>query len=214
MPIQAAIDYAFRTLFEFSTQKQDVAAINVRGDLFDGFGAGPVKLATGVEWRSESGTVITRSSPTSRGTAATTLSYGLDYGGKTEVIEGYAELNVPVFRDAPVGRYFELDGAVRWTHNKNTGTLGANDGQSQSREFVTWKVSGIWDVTDWLRLRATRSRDVRAAQFRELFQTYATTSSARRSASSPTRGTAGATDPVIASIRRRRRTCGRRKPIR
>jgi outer membrane receptor protein involved in Fe transport len=31
----------------------------------------------------------------------------------------------------------------------------------------------VWDVTDWLRFRATRSRDVRAPQFRELYQTYA-----------------------------------------
>jgi outer membrane receptor protein involved in Fe transport len=171
---QAAIDYAFRTLVEFSTQKQDAAAINLRGDLFDGFGAGSVKLATGVEWRSESG-VVTHDLGNQPWYSGYTLSYGLDYGGKTKVIEGYAELNVPVFRDAPIGQYLELDGAVRYTHNKNTGTLGANDGLSKSREFVTWKASAIWDVTDWLRIRATRSRDVRAAQFRELFQTYATT---------------------------------------
>lgn len=171
---QAAIDYAFRTLVEFSTQKQDVVALNVRGDVFDGFGAGSVKLASGVEWRTESGKV-THDLENQPWYSGYTLSYGLDYGGKTEVLEGYAELNVPVFRDSPVGKYLEVDGAVRVTHNKNTGTLGANEGQSASRDFVTWKLSGIWDVTDWLRLRATRSRDVRAPQFRELFQTYATT---------------------------------------
>ncbi|MBO9517650.1 MAG: TonB-dependent receptor [Porphyrobacter sp.] len=171
---QAAIDYAFRTLVEFSTQKQDVAALNMRGDLFEGFGAGTVKLAGGVEWRTESGTV-THDLDNQPWYSGYTLSYGLDYGGKTEVLEGYTEVNVPVFRDSPVGKYLEVDGAVRLTHNKSTGTLGANDGQSASRDFVTWKLSGIWDVTDWLRLRGTRSRDVRAPQFRELFQTYATT---------------------------------------
>ncbi|MBT2134770.1 TonB-dependent receptor [Croceibacterium sp. LX-88] len=171
---QAAIDYAFRTLVEFSTQKQDVIALNARGDLFSGFGAGTVKLAGGVEWRTESGTV-THDLDNQPWYSGYTLSYGLDYGGKTEVMEGYAELNVPVFRDSPVGKYLEVDAAARLTHNKNTGTLGANDGLSASREFVTWKLSGIWDVTDWLRFRATRSRDVRAPQFRELFQTYATT---------------------------------------
>ncbi len=171
---QRAIDYAFRTLVEFSTQKQDVVAANLRGDLFEGFGAGTVKAAAGVEWRQESGTV-THDLANQPWYSGYTLSYGLDYGGKTKVIEGYAELNVPVFRDSVVGDYLELDGAVRWTHNKNVGTLGANDGQTASRDFVTWKLSGIWDVTDWLRVRATRSRDVRAAQFRELFQTYATT---------------------------------------
>jgi len=34
-------------------------------------------------------------------------------------------------------------------------------------------VNFLWDVTDWLRFRGTRSRDVRAPQFRELFQSYA-----------------------------------------
>ncbi len=73
----------------------------------------------------------------------------------------------------PLLKYVELDGAIRGTRNKATGTLGANAGISKSHEFVTWKISGIWDVTDWLRFRGTRSRDVRAAQFRELFQSYA-----------------------------------------
>jgi outer membrane receptor protein involved in Fe transport len=74
-------------------------------------------------------------------------------------------------RTDALGRYLELDGAVRGTRNKNTGTLGNAAGESRTREFITWKLSGIWDTTDWLRVRATRSRDVRAAQFRELFET-------------------------------------------
>ncbi len=102
-----------------------------------------------------------------------TLSYGLDYGGNVRVLEGYGEVNVPVFADAPVGKYFELDVAARYTDTKNTGTLGAAAGASSSRNFWTWRINGVWDVTDWLRFRATRSRDVRAPQFRELYQTYA-----------------------------------------
>ncbi len=49
----------------------------------------------------------------------------------------------------------------------------AQAGQSKTHYFDAWKISGIWDVTDWLRIRGTRSRDVRAPQFRELFQSYA-----------------------------------------
>jgi len=171
----AAIEYAFRTLEEFSTYKQDVAAANLRGNLFDGFGAGPIKLATGVEWRREHGNV-THNLANQPWYTDYFLSYGLDYAGTTEVVEGYGELNVPVFADSPVGKYFELDGAVRGTHSKATGTGGVNAGLSKSHEFVTWKLSGIWDVTDWLRFRATRSRDVRSPQFRELFQSYNVTS--------------------------------------
>jgi len=167
---QRAIDYAYRNLVEFVNQKQDVAAFNVRGDLYDGWGAGPIKLATGAEWRRESGK-LTHDLANQPWYSGYYLTYGGDYAGKTEVLEGYVELNVPVFRDFALGRYLELDGAVRGTRNKNTGTLGNAAGESRTREFVTWKVSGIWDATDWLRVRATRSRDVRAAQFRELFET-------------------------------------------
>ncbi len=167
---QAAIDYAYRNLVEFVNQKQDVAAFNVRGDLFDGWGAGPVKLATGAEWRRESGK-LTHDLANQPWYSGYYLTYGGDYAGKTEVLEAYAELNVPVFRDFAIGRYLEVDGAIRGTRNKNTGTLGNAAGESRTRDFVTWKVSGIWDATDWLRVRATRSRDVRAAQFRELFET-------------------------------------------
>jgi iron complex outermembrane recepter protein len=167
---QAAIDYAFRELVEFVNQKQDVTAFNVRGNLFGGWGAGPIKLATGAEWRRESGN-LSHDLANQPWYSGYFLTYGGDYAGRTEVLEAYAELNVPVFRDAPLGRYLELDGAIRGTRNKNEGTLGNAAGQSRTREFITWKVSGIWDATDWLRVRATRSRDVRAAQFRELFET-------------------------------------------
>ncbi|HSQ95074.1 MAG TPA: TonB-dependent receptor [Croceibacterium sp.] len=193
----AAIDYAFRTLEEFSTYKQDVAAFNIRGDLFSGFGAGPVKLATGAEWRREHGNV-THDLPNQPWYTDYTLGYGLDYGGTTEVIEGYGEVNVPVFQDSALGKYLELDGAIRATHNKATGTAGFSAGESKSHDFVTWKISGIWDFTDWLRFRATRSRDVRAAQFRELFQSYAVTAGGPfGSVNNPWNN--GITDPVLSN---------------
>jgi outer membrane receptor protein involved in Fe transport len=169
---QAAVDYAFRTLDEYNTTKQDVAAVNFRGDLFDGWGAGPVKLAVGGEWRKES-VKSTHDLANAPYYNYFTLSYGLDYGGNVRVLEGYGELNVPVFADSPIGKSFQLDLAARYTDTKNTGTLGSNAGASSTRNFWTWRINGVWDVTDWLRFRATRSRDVRAPQFRELYQTYA-----------------------------------------
>jgi iron complex outermembrane receptor protein len=171
---QQAIDYAFRTLDEYSTIKQDVVAFNINGDISDGWGAGAIKLATGVEWRRES-IRVTHNLANTPYYNDFFLSYGLDFGGHINVLEGYGEVIVPVFADQPFGRYFELDLAARATRNENTGTLGANAGLSGSSSFATWKASAIWDVTDWLRIRGTRSRDVRAAQFRELYQTYATT---------------------------------------
>jgi len=169
---QAAIDYAFRELKERSSYTQDDAALNLRGNLLQGWGAGPVKLATGLEYRRERGEVY-HDLANQPWYTYYTLSYGLDYAGTTEVFEGYGEVNVPVFKDAPIGKYLELDGAIRETNNRNKQTLGQQAGQSASHDFMTWKLSGIWDLTDWLRLRGTRSRDVRAAQFRELNSAYA-----------------------------------------
>ncbi|MEO6389305.1 MAG: TonB-dependent receptor [Croceibacterium sp.] len=169
---QQSIDYAFRTLDEYNTTKQDVAALNFRGDLFDGWGAGPLKLAVGGEWRKES-VESTHDLANAPYYNYFTLSYGLDYGGNTQVMEGYGELNVPVFADAPFGKALILDFAARYTNTKAQGTLGDNAGSSRTHDFWTWRINGVWDVTDWFRLRATRSRDVRAPQFRELYQSYA-----------------------------------------
>jgi len=167
-----AVDYAFRTLDEYNVTKQDVAAVNFRGDLFDGWGAGPIKLAVGGEWRKES-VKSTHNLDNAPFYNYFTLSYGLDYGGNVRVMEGYGELNVPVLADSPVGKSLVLDLAARYTDTHNKGTLGSNAGATSSRNFWTWRINGVWDVTDWFRLRATRSRDVRAPQFRELYQTYA-----------------------------------------
>ena len=177
---QAVINYAFRTLQEYSTYTQFVVSGNVHGDLSQGWGAGPIKLAAGVEARHEHGNV-THDLADQPFYDQYTLSYGLDYAGSIDVLEGYTELNVPLLKDVPLAHYAELDGAFRETQNRSTdltqpSTLGGNGapfGASNTTYFNTWKVSGIWDVTDWLRIRGTRSRDVRAPQFRELFESYA-----------------------------------------
>src|SRR5581483_11297451 len=105
------------------------------------------------------------------------LSYGLDYAGKISVLEGYGEVNVPVLKDRPLAKYLEFDGAIRETNNKNQNETAASatHGESVTNNILSWKLSSIWDLTDGFRLRATRSRDVRAAGFRELYESYAVT---------------------------------------
>ncbi len=177
---QAALNYVFPTLQEYSTYTQEVISGNVHGDLFQGWGAGAVKLAAGAEWRREHGDV-THDLQDQPFYNYYTLSYGLDYRGTVNVLEGYAELSVPILRDAPLAKYFEVDGAIRGTRNEASDESTepapfvnpAQSGQSATHYFDTWKVNFLWDVNDWLRFRGTRSRDVRAPQFRELFQSYA-----------------------------------------
>ena len=180
---QAALKYAFPTLQEYSTYTQEVASGNIHGDLFAGWGAGAIKLAAGVEWRREHGDV-THDLQDQTFYEYYTLSYGLDYRGTVNVLEGYTELSVPVLKDVPLAKYLEIDGAIRGTRNEATDEstepgafpVPAQSGQSVTHYFDTWKVNFLWDVNDWLRFRGTRSRDVRSPQFRELFQSYATAS--------------------------------------
>jgi outer membrane receptor protein involved in Fe transport len=176
----AALNYVFPTLSEHVSYDQTVVSGNIHGDAYQGWGAGPLKLAAGLEYRHEAGNV-THNLQNQPFYASYSLSYGLDYKGLTDVFEGYGELNIPLLKDKPFAKYLEVDGAFRETYNKATNqtveppgfTVPLNAGQSASHTFSTWKVSGIWDTTDWLRFRGTRSRDVRAPQFRELFQSYA-----------------------------------------
>ena len=179
---QAAIDYAFRPLQEYSTYTQSVVSGNIHGNLFEGCGAGAVKLAAGAEYRHEHADV-THDLQDQPFYSNYTLSYGQDYRGAIDVLEGYAEINAPVLKDAPFAKYLEFDAAFRETRNKATNqttepppfVTPAQSGLSKTNYFNAWKVSGIWDITDWLRLRGTRSRDVRAPGVRELFQSYAVT---------------------------------------
>lgn len=78
---------------------------------------------------------------------------------------------MPLAYDAPFLRSLDLNGAVRLTDYSTSGSV------------VTWKVGANWEPVDGLRLRATRSRDIRAPNILELF-------------SSSIQSTAGVLDPV------------------
>jgi len=162
-----AVAFAWHEVAEDFEFTQEVLAASVQGTLADGW-AGPIGFAGGVEYRDEGGDV------THGGLVASdyAFSFGLDYAGKIEVIEGFVETNVPLFRDAALGEYFELNGAVRYTGTKSTDTLLD---ASRSVDATSWKLSAIYDIAAGVRLRATRSRDIRAAGFRELFQKTAPT---------------------------------------
>jgi len=163
----AAVAFAWRPQVEDFKFTQHVLAGSVQGTLLQGW-AGPISAAAGIDYRNEKGDV-THGGVNPNDYA---FSFGLDYAGKIRVIEGFFETNVPVFRDSALGDMFELNGAIRYTKNKSTDTLL---NQSRSINATSWKIGGIYDVTSGLRLRATQSRDIRAAGFRELFQKTAPT---------------------------------------
>jgi outer membrane receptor protein involved in Fe transport len=157
---QAAIDYAWRTLKEDSDYKQDVVGLNFRGDLAKGFGAGPISGAFGAEFRNDESDV-THDLANQPWYSSYLLSWGLDRGGTIDVAEAYGEIQIPFTKKV------NTDFAVRETHNEAK-SVQAGIG-AQSHDFASWKAAMTYDATSQLRLRATRSRDVRGAGFRELF---------------------------------------------
>jgi iron complex outermembrane receptor protein len=159
-----AIGYAYRTTQENFEYEQNVVAASMNGDLFRGWGAGPIGAAIGAEYRTETGDVTHGDIPYYNQFAFT---FGLDFGGDVDVLEGFAELNVPLLRDVPFARSLEVNGAVRKTRNSNEDAV---TGESKDTNITSWKASAIWEPLTWMRLRSTRSRDIRAAGFRELYQ--------------------------------------------
>lgn len=179
----AGLTYVSGFVYGYTTVKQLTSGINVRGDLGEGFnlGAGPISLAFGASYRDEDTvrTVSPRSNiftscaglrPT--GCTAFNGAYGgyaaynpSPLNGEVEVLEGYGEIGIPVLKDVPMIRSLDLNLALRVTDYSTSGTV------------YTWKVGPSWEITDDLRLRATRSRDIRAPSAEELFATVSRTGS-------------------------------------
>jgi outer membrane receptor protein involved in Fe transport len=146
-PSAAAIAYVTGTSEQTTRLAQHVASVIMQGDLFD-LWAGPLAIATGVEFRQDEAS----------GTAdpiSTALDFytspGAPIDGELDVFEGFVEAVLPLSDNA------ELNGAVRFTDYSTSGTV------------TTWKIGADWSPLDWLRLRATRSRDIRAPNVFELF---------------------------------------------
>jgi outer membrane receptor protein involved in Fe transport len=164
---QEAIDYVYRPIYEDFNFRQHAASVSVRGSLFEGRGAGPVGVAAGIDFRSESGDVYHHDIPNYEDYG---LTFGLDYAGSIKVFETFGEVSVPLFRDSPIGKSLEIDVAGRWTRNTSHNLV---TDEKKTINALSWKVGGVYQPFDMLRFRATRSRDIRVAGFRELFEIQA-----------------------------------------
>jgi outer membrane receptor protein involved in Fe transport len=175
---QAALDYISTPKMGDSTVKQDFAELLLSGDLFEGW-AGTINFAAGLTYREQS--FNDRAEPRSidvlgpplnapelgiRGIPAgyTGGSANLhqfstvpDVEGKYDVWEYFGELNIPVWErsDGPQ----RVDGSLAF-RSSDYSSVGRVD---------SWKMGLEIQVLDDLRLRATKSRDVREATFAERF---------------------------------------------
>jgi outer membrane receptor protein involved in Fe transport len=149
----ASIAYAFGTPRIEQHIRQHVAAFNLSGDLVD-LWAGPLALATGVEYRRD----ITRAQGDPIGQVlGWQYNNGGNYVGKITAKEIYAEASLPLAKDWFLARTLELNGAVRHTDYSTSG------------QVTTWKAGVIYEPVEGVRFRGTRSRDIRAPSAQELF---------------------------------------------
>ncbi|MDK2762090.1 MAG: TonB-dependent receptor [Sphingopyxis sp.] len=153
----AARDYMAGDLAGRTLIRQDVAAINFQGTPFE-LPAGPVSVAFGYEHRSLRGTDTVTDETFRRSIiGAFAASNRLPSTGKVTVNEGYFEAEAPILVDRPLAKTLSLNGAVRYTDYSTSGGV------------TTWKAGFVYEPFDGLRLRGTRSRDIRAPNISELF---------------------------------------------
>lgn len=175
-PSAAAKAFILGTSTQFVKNTQDVFAAELQGEILE-LPAGPLSFAAGAEYRRR--TLVERSNPTALGQIQANGVRGMPgafcptvalcrFGGwnqgnfgeadaRDNVKEGFVELLVPVFKDSAVGKSLELNAAYRYTDYKNSGTVS------------TWKIGATYEPFEDLRIRVTRSRDIRAPNLFELF---------------------------------------------
>jgi outer membrane receptor protein involved in Fe transport len=138
--------------------KQRVFSTDVQGTLAT-LPAGPVSLAAGAEYRYQSYDAV---GDALSATNAFWLGNYKSSSGDFNVKEAFVESAVPVLAGVQGVQRLELNAAVRLTDYSESGSV------------TTWKGGLVWDVTDWLRVRGTRSRDIRAPNLGDLYQANAT----------------------------------------
>ncbi|NYI21938.1 TonB-dependent receptor [Sphingobium indicum] len=154
-------DYSFGTASFHLRTEQRVASLNINGDIFSTW-AGPVSIAAGIETRKEE--AAGTSDPLSTQVQANGSIGAFQIGNQVPIVgsyslwEAYGEAVVPLLRDSPLGKSLDLNAAVRRTDYSTSGTV------------TTWKAGLSYTPFAGLRLRATRSRDIRAPNLAELFQ--------------------------------------------
>ncbi len=162
-----ALAYAFGNLTEHDNITQDVIAGSVTGEIWNGWGAGALSSALGVEWRRDKLENLAGDLPFAQRTDFG-LQYGDSFAGTTTVKEAFAEFEMPLLKDMPFAKRASLNLAGRKANYKNEGGVGTS-GATGTQDITSWKAAAVWDPVDWLRFRGSRSHDLRAASFRELY---------------------------------------------
>lgn len=139
--------------------EQSQAELNVQGAVFD-LPAGELRFAAGAGYRKTS-FLYEPSGPLDAQTitsAVISLNGVNPTSGEIDVKEIYGELLVPVLRDLPLIKALNLNAGYRYSKYNTAGGVG------------TWKITGDWDINDWIKIRAGYQVANRAPNVAEIFQ--------------------------------------------
>jgi outer membrane receptor protein involved in Fe transport len=169
----AALKYITGTAIQTVRAAEDVAEVSAQGGLFDIQG-GTVSLALGGSYRREAFTQVTDPQSQEIRTGAgigAAFPAGLvntlggfertnpqPTRGTYNVKEAFVETEVPIFKDLPMARSLTFNAAGRYVDYSTSGGV------------EPWKLGLVYEPVDGLRVRASRSTDIRAANLGELYQ--------------------------------------------
>src|SRR5690606_36916744 len=161
-----ALDYAYKDSSSRGKTTLQTLSLSLNGTLWQGWGAGPLTGAFGFDLsQNKVDNAGTRGSFYLRSDLA---SWQDSCGGKTRSTEGYSEFNMPLISGMEGINMWSLNLGGRYTSYYNKGGPGTT-GASATQGTFNWKVATVYEPFDWVLLRLTRSRDMRAAGYRELF---------------------------------------------
>ncbi|WP_031231385.1 TonB-dependent receptor [Asticcacaulis sp. YBE204] len=151
----AAANYIRANAWYHSENEQESVTGNLTGTLFE-LPAGPVEAAFGFEVRRDS-TKTQTDDQTERG--VTSYAYIPRYEGEVKASEAYAEIAVPLLRDAPFAYRLNIDAAVR----------AAKYDLSGVDNTLSYRAGLQWAPVKGLNFRTTLARAQRAPNITELY---------------------------------------------
>ena len=134
---------------------QTVAGANISGELFSLFGADPIGISVGGEYRRETSSNVfdplTQQGLNGNNALPST-------SGRFHLYEGFGEAIVPLLQDRPFFHSLSIRGAVRVSRYSTVGTT------------YSYNYGGEWAPIEDVRFRVIQARSVRAPNINELFQ--------------------------------------------
>lgn len=154
-PSQDCLNFMLRELHETSTLEQTNIEANVQGRALT-LPAGDLRFASGLSYRENSYSY----SPDAQRINADVLAIAISNptNGRTDSLEAYFEVLIPVLADLPLVHQLDLNAAYRFADYDTVGGVH------------TYKLSGDWQFTPELRMRGGYQRAIRAPSVGELFQ--------------------------------------------